>query len=191
MNMVCNEDCFHCPYEDCILDEITLNAFQELRDRRKPQPECKAKSTYIRKDYKKEYFKKYYKANREDLLSYQAAYNASHIDKKAGYRAMYYEAHKNEIAVQQAVYAKEHRAEKNAINRVYYKRHKEEITKRHMAYRAKNIDKIRAYDREWKAAHKDEINARRRECYRQKKEQAAAEAAKLQNQQYCDTLEKI
>ena len=35
MNTVCNEDCLHCPYEDCILSEVTHAAFQNLRNTNK------------------------------------------------------------------------------------------------------------------------------------------------------------
>lgn len=28
MNPICNHDCFHCPYEDCINDELLLEDYQ-------------------------------------------------------------------------------------------------------------------------------------------------------------------
>lgn len=28
MNPICNRDCFHCPYEDCINDELLLEDYQ-------------------------------------------------------------------------------------------------------------------------------------------------------------------
>ena len=30
MNAVCNEDCFHCPYPDCVRDDLTADTYAEL-----------------------------------------------------------------------------------------------------------------------------------------------------------------
>ena len=30
MNAICNEDCFHCPYHDCVRDDLTAATYAEL-----------------------------------------------------------------------------------------------------------------------------------------------------------------
>ena len=30
MNSICNEDCFHCPYPDCVRDDLTADTYAEL-----------------------------------------------------------------------------------------------------------------------------------------------------------------
>lgn len=56
--MICNMDCFNCPYDDCIRGEKACTAHYN--------PEAK---------------KKYYQENRTARIAYQTAYNAKHKDR--------------------------------------------------------------------------------------------------------------
>lgn len=67
---VCNKDCFHCPFEDCVLDELDYDDYKEL---------SAIESDYIapKSDIEKKvaaHKKAYYEANREKVAAYQKAY---------------------------------------------------------------------------------------------------------------------
>ena len=76
--MICNKDCFNCPYNDCILP-----------DKAHFSP------------YNPEHKKNYYRENRTAKIAYQTAYNAKHKDRSKKRWASMTEEQK------QAEYAKE------------------------------------------------------------------------------------
>ena len=100
---VCDRDCFHCPYPDCILDDadISLGEWAEstARDKRLQAAE--------RSDREKKiavYNAAYYQANKEKIAVYNAAYRQANKEKIAACNAAYRQANKEKIADYQAAY---------------------------------------------------------------------------------------
>lgn len=82
MNPICNHNCFHCPYEDCINDELLLEDYQvekeiDLLSGAKEYKTLKAKRDANKKYYKENkekvaaYSKKYYEENKEKWKEYK------------------------------------------------------------------------------------------------------------------------
>ena len=67
---VCNRDCFHCPYEDCIVEDVTAAEDQE---RRKTE-----KDLLFVRDFRQ-----------RKIAAYQKAYRDSHKDEIAAYQKAY------------------------------------------------------------------------------------------------------
>lgn len=80
---VCNEDCFHCPFPDCIRDSATLCDI----DYADP---AQAAST------RKEKLHLYYLKNRDRILAYQRAYRERNIERCRAHDRAYYQAHKKQ-----------------------------------------------------------------------------------------------
>ncbi|MPM87644.1 hypothetical protein SDC9_134744 [bioreactor metagenome] len=78
MSKVCNEDCLHCPYEDCIFDEVTIEAFENLQ-------EAHTADTYLSANQfsKKEYERDYKKAYRERHKDYNVCSSSRKCIKRA------------------------------------------------------------------------------------------------------------
>ena len=81
MKPVCDYDCFRCPYEDCINDEMRLEDYQEGKKLEliSGAKECKTSESHraAQKKYREEnkekvaaYSKKYYEENKEKWKEY-------------------------------------------------------------------------------------------------------------------------
>lgn len=72
---VCNKDCFHCPFEDCVLDELDHEDYKELSaiesDYIAPKSDIEKKAAAYRKAY--------YEANREKVAAQQKAYREARL----------------------------------------------------------------------------------------------------------------
>lgn len=77
MNAVCNEDCFHCPYPDCIRDDLTAATYAELAtiDRTIINPPTLKQRKVAAQQ------RAYYEANKEKVAAQQRAYREAHKDK--------------------------------------------------------------------------------------------------------------
>lgn len=77
MNAICNEDCFHCPYPDCVRDDLTAATYAELAELEKtiinPPTAAQAKVAAYKRAYRE--------ANKEKVTAKQRAYYAAHKDK--------------------------------------------------------------------------------------------------------------
>ncbi len=190
MNTVCNEDCLHCPYEDCILETVTGNAFRDIIEVEKMATRISQKQC-DHKRYRREYDKARYLANRDEKLCCQAVYAQSHREEIKRYKAEYLETHRDELKAYSAAYYKAHReiravqdkeryaakkAELAAQNAAYRKQHSDEIKAKKREWYAAHKEEISARQREWRAAHRDEVNAQERERRRRKKERKVAAA---------------
>ena len=94
---VCDRDCFHCPYPDCILDEEDMS------------PEDWRESTERERSIKR--------AGRSENAARNAAYRQANKEKIAAYHAAYCQANKEKIAAYYAAYYREHKDEINARRR--------------------------------------------------------------------------
>ncbi len=98
--MKCNHDCFHCPYETCVVDDLTAEeiAMSEWLDniaekenevdssavirtgkRGRPKklfPKCESEAY---KKAKLQKAKEYYRKHRAERIAYQKAYNANQM----------------------------------------------------------------------------------------------------------------
>lgn len=81
MNPICNRDCFHCPYEDCINDELLLEDYQVekeidllsgARGYKTPKAIRAAQKKYYEENKEKVAAarKKYYEENKEKWKEY-------------------------------------------------------------------------------------------------------------------------
>ena len=81
MNPICNRDCFHCPYEDCINDELLLEDYQVekeidllsgAREYKTPKAIRASKKKYREENKEKVAAaqKKYYEENKEKWKEY-------------------------------------------------------------------------------------------------------------------------
>ena len=107
--MVCDRDCFHCKYEDCILDE-KADVNKQKAEWRRNNPE-KVK-TSLRKSYlrhtekRKAYAKQYYYAHRQlkgrervfDAKLYAKQYRETNAEKIRKYKKEYRERNREKIA---------------------------------------------------------------------------------------------
>lgn len=77
MNSICNEDCFHCPYPDCIRDDLTAATYAELATIDKTiinPPTLKQRQRAAQQ-------RAYREANREKVAAQQRAWYEAHKDK--------------------------------------------------------------------------------------------------------------
>ena len=76
MNPICNCDCFHCPYEDCINDELLLEDYQVEKEidllsgaKKYKTPEAIRASSKKYYEENKEKWKEYHKKSRQKKSS--------------------------------------------------------------------------------------------------------------------------
>ena len=92
MNSICNEDCFHCPYPDCVRDDLTADTYAEL---------ALLEKTIINPPT----------AKQRKLAAYDRAYREANKEKVAAQKRAYYEANKEK----QREYNRRYRAKKKAL----------------------------------------------------------------------------
>lgn len=90
MKPVCDYDCFHCPYEDCINDEMRLEDYQEGKELELISGAKKYKTSESHRAAQK----KYYEKNKERLAAYQKKYREKNKEKVAATQKKYYEENK-------------------------------------------------------------------------------------------------
>ena len=91
---ICSKDCFHCPYPDCICDEMDAEDYTEARQREKELmfPETEREKKHAA------YQRAYYEANKAEIAAYQRAYREANKAELAAKKRAYREANKAEIA---------------------------------------------------------------------------------------------
>ena len=97
--MICNKDCEHCPYPDCINDEMDLEDYEASAERDKL---LRVKS-YVPKDPNKP---SYYERNREACLVRCKAHCQKHPEHYRNYRKKYYQENKTRVLLRQKAYDK-------------------------------------------------------------------------------------
>ena len=105
MNPICNRDCFHCPYEDCINDEMRLEDYQEGKELEL----ISGAKGYNTSESHRAAQKKYYEENREKEAAYQKQYREENKEKVAAYRKKYYEENKEKVAAYSKKYYEENK----------------------------------------------------------------------------------
>ena len=105
MNSICNEDCFHCPYPDCVRDDLTADTYAELALLEKTiinPPTAKQRKLAA-------YDRAYREANKEKVAAQQRAYREANKEKVAAYNRAYYEANKEKVAARHRAYREANR----------------------------------------------------------------------------------
>ena len=77
MNAICNEDCFHCPYHDCVRDDLTAATYAELATLEKTiinPPTLKQRKLAAQQ-------RAWYEANKEKVAAQQRAWYEANRDK--------------------------------------------------------------------------------------------------------------
>ena len=87
---VCNEDCFHCPYPDCVRDDLTAATYAELATLEK---------TIINPPTLKQ----------QKVAAYNRAYREANKEKVAAQHRAYYEANKEKVAARHRAYREANR----------------------------------------------------------------------------------
>lgn len=153
--MVCNRDCFNCPYDDCIVDEMTeadllesieldRSLFSQTKRRRKPatnQNGCSQAELEKRRAYARAYYHK----NRHKLNERQKAYYEAHRDEILAKHKAHYQENRDEIIARRKAYLKE-----------YYKINRERISAKKKEYYLKNRSKIRAQHKAYREKRREQ-----------------------------------
>ena len=77
MKPVCDYDCFHCPYEDCINDEMRLEDYQEGKELEL----ISGAKEYNTSESHRAAQKKYYEENKEKVAAYSKKYYEENKEK--------------------------------------------------------------------------------------------------------------
>ena len=107
---VCNKDCFRCPFEDCVLDELDYEDYKELSA---IESDFIVQKTDIQKKLAAQK-KAYYEANREKEAARQKAYYEANREKLAAYQKAYREANREKVAARQKDYDEANREKQAA-----------------------------------------------------------------------------
>jgi hypothetical protein len=112
--MICNRDCFNCPYDDCVQDKLT---YEEVLLSRKTDERIKAERLQQRSNEciktgkkgrprkvvhahetveRQEWMRSYYIEHRAEKLAYQGKYNEEHAEEIRKKQREYYLAHREE-----------------------------------------------------------------------------------------------
>lgn len=124
------------------------------------------------KQYKANYHREYYIANREKVLEHNSKWNKEHYSD---------EERKAKQREAQRKYREANREKASANRKRWYYAHREEALRIERKYYAAHRDKIAARQKAYCAAHREEINARRREYRKALKEKELQELNKNNN----------
>lgn len=148
MSIICNHDCFNCPYPDvpdeCLEAPLTS---EEIRT---------AAEVTMRSEAKRAQWRDHYARNREQILARQKAWRTNNLERVREYRRAYYRA--NPKPIQEA-------------NRRYRLRHREELNRKRAEKRRQNPERYAQYACNHYHANRDRILARskrRREANKRK-----------------------
>ena len=98
MTRICDKDCLHCRFADCILEELDAEDYREARARDKELTYTPEQRQIAAKQ------RAYYEANKEEIAAKQRAYREANKEKIAAYQRAYREANKEKIAAYQRAY---------------------------------------------------------------------------------------
>lgn len=121
---ICQEDCLHCPYPDCVNNEVTTAAYNDVITANKKTPKQKQSSRHC--DNVRKYIERHPEERKASLVRYRETH---HEEILAGKR-IYYEAHRDELNAKRRAYKAAHREEVNAKRRAYLAEHRDEINRK-------------------------------------------------------------
>ena len=124
--MICDKDCLHCKYPDCINDTLDYADYQAL-DRLEKEI-IRPKTAAQRKVAAQQ--KAYYEANREKVAARKKAYYEANREKVAAQQKAYYEANREKVAAQQKAYREANREKVAAYKKAYREANRDKINQR-------------------------------------------------------------
>ena len=88
---ICDRDCFHCKYDDCILEELEAVDYDEQRriEREIVFPQDRKKKIVAARK------RAYREANREEIAAKRRAYREANREEIAAYQRAYREANRD------------------------------------------------------------------------------------------------
>ena len=96
---ICNKDCLHCPYPDCINDDLDYEDYKAAAELEReiilPRTAKQRKVATYQKAYRE--------ANREKVAARKKAYYEANREKLATYQKAYREANREKVAAQQKI----------------------------------------------------------------------------------------
>ena len=141
---ICNKDCLHCPYPDCINDDLDYEDYKAAAELEReiilPRTAKQRKVATYQKAYREANREKvaarkkaYYEANREKVATYQKAYREANREKVATYQKAYREANREKVATYQKAYYEANREKVAAQQKIRDRRLAEGYTQRDLA----------------------------------------------------------
>ena len=112
--MKCNMDCFNCPYNDCLVDDII--SIQEMKDQNKDNvisKDYKRVKKYLQSEKGKAWRKSYHQT--EKYKEYQRAYEQK--ENRVQYKKAYMKVYNN--SPQRKAYLERTKEQRNAYQRAY------------------------------------------------------------------------
>ena len=107
---ICDRDCFHCKYDDCILEELEAVDYDEQRriEREIVFPQDRKKKIVAAKK------RAYYEANRDEIAARQREYREVNREEIAAYQRAYREANRDKYNDYMRSYMRRRRKDKEA-----------------------------------------------------------------------------
>jgi len=180
---ICDKDCFHCPFPDCINDAMDADDYAEARGRDKllkcPARQGRRPDRSVdeqrreRMDRRNARARARYAENREAILARAKARREAdpeYAARQKAYRQAYYQANRDAIRDRQKAYYQEHREERTASYRAYYAANRERVIAKNRAYNETHRAERQATNQAYREANREELNAKARERYRRKQE---------------------
>ena len=96
--MICDQNCFECKFEDCILDSQDISSENEEIEiyLQKTDP------LYLERQLQRNKRKAYYEKNKNKIIEYQKEYREKHKTRIKEIKHQYYLNHKKEYAIRSA-----------------------------------------------------------------------------------------
>lgn len=154
-------------------DPLCLNTFHAYQT-----PE--EKKEYDRKYYQnnleqvKETQKKYYESNKNEIIEQHRVYNELNRDAVNEYHANYRKEHAEQRREYSRQYNKEHVEERKEAKQKYYAENKEKVLESNKAYVVKNSEKVKAYKLEWQRQKTAKESETKRQAREKKKQERIA-----------------
>ena len=96
-----------------------------------------------------EYYKQWYKANKDKKTEYNKQYREANKDKIAKQRKQYYQDNKEKITEKHKQWNRDNKDKRAEYDKQYYQDNKDKIAKRSKQYREANREKVRETSRKW------------------------------------------
>ena len=152
-DIVCSEDCFNCPYPDCILDDITDESVsgstaldvavlrERVEDARERRVGCRRPSLDYWKHREKRlaHAHEYYREHREERKAKALQRYHDNPEALIAYQRLRYHGKQDDLKDYQRRYYSEHSAERRAYQHSYYLAHRDEI----IAYQMKRYWRLK------------------------------------------------
>lgn len=100
--MICNKDCEHCRFDDCINDEMDAQDYEQAERR---DELCMSKTKKLQREQNRQ---KYHR-HKERYKAYSREYYLKHKEESKTYHLKYNAVHRLKIAAQKKEYAKRNR----------------------------------------------------------------------------------